>query len=40
MPSAIKKDAIKIFQDYLDKNPDLHEYTKEEYRMIIKKLEQ
>ena len=40
IPETIKKDVIKIFQDYLDKNPDLHEYTKKEYREIIQKLKQ
>ncbi len=40
IPEALKSNVIKIFQDYLDKNPDLHEYTKEEYEEIIKKLQQ
>mgnify|MGYP000281771719 CR=1 FL=1 len=37
-PKTVKVNAIEIFQDYLDKNQDLDEYTKEEYEGIIKKL--
>ncbi len=40
IPETLKNDVIKVFQDYLDKNPDLHQYTKEEYEEIIKKLKQ
>lgn len=40
IPESLKIEVIKIFQDYLDKNPDLHQYTKEEYEEIIKKLKQ